>query len=157
MTKVIRAFDLLLCCITLKYNNMDIRKESLLNLSLLVLRLAAGLIFIIHGGQKLFGMFDGIGLEGTAKMVEGLGLASPYLVAVIWSCIEFAGGIFLVLGILARWSAIAIVCTVLLQLWKINFAYGFSVDNQIEYNLLLVTVCIPIILLGGGVWSVWDV
>lgn len=132
-------------------------REKLFNISMFIVRLIIGIIFTAHGAQKLFGMFNGIGLDGTAKMVEGLGLTHPYFIASVWACIEFLGGIFLILGILSRWSATAIVIVMLLRLWKINFAYGFFIqEGGIEYNLLVITACLPLILLGGGSWSVWD-
>jgi putative oxidoreductase len=135
-----------------------VKRENLLNLSLLTLRIVIGGIFAAYGAQKLFGMFNGIGLEGTAKMVEGLGLAHSYLLAVIWACIEFVGGIFLILGILTRWAASAIILTMFVHLWKINLVYGsFIHSGGIEYNLLIIGACVPLILLGGGSWSVWDV
>ncbi|MBD3426458.1 MAG: DoxX family membrane protein [Candidatus Omnitrophica bacterium] len=128
------------------------------NLSMLVLRLVLGVIFVAYGAQKLFGTFDGIGLEGTAKMVEGLGFGNAYTIALAWACIEFIGGIFLMLGILARWSALAISLTMLVRIWKINLMYGFFLQNGgVEYGLLVVGACIPLILLGGGSWSVWDI
>ncbi|MFC1570248.1 DoxX family protein [Candidatus Omnitrophota bacterium] len=134
------------------------KRESLLDLSMFILRLIIGAIFIAHGAQKLFGMFNGIGIEGTTKIIEGLGWPEPYLVAVAWGCIEFVGGIFLAFGILARWAAVAIVLTMLVRLWEINLAYGFFVqEGGIEYNLLVIGACVPLILLGGGSWSVWDV
>ncbi len=134
------------------------KKEKLFNFSMFVLRVTVGLIFAAHGAQKLFGMFNGIGLEGTAKMVEGLGLSNPELLAVIWACIEFIGGLFLVLGILARWAAAAIVVTVVVHLWKINIVYGFFTQNGgVEHDLLVIATCVPLIFLGGGSWSVWDV
>ena len=133
-------------------------KEKLFDLAMFVLRAVLGVIFIAHGGQKLFGMFNGIGLEGTAKIVEGMGFPEPHIVALAWSCIEFIGGVFLILGILARWSAVAIVLVMAVQLWKISLAYGFFIQNGgMEYNLLIIGACVPIILLGGGSWSVWDV
>lgn len=134
------------------------KKEKLFNLSMLILRTVIGIIFAAHGSQKLFGMFGGIGTEGTAKMVEALGfLTNSYLFAVIWGYIEFIGGIFIILGILSRWAASAIVVTIVIQLWKINLAYGFFIQNSgIEHNLLIIAACVPLILLGGGSWSVWD-
>ncbi|MFH1847153.1 MAG: DoxX family protein [Candidatus Omnitrophota bacterium] len=133
------------------------RKEQLLNLSMLVLRSVMGGIFFSYGGQKLFGMFNGIGLDGTAKLAEGLGFPNAYLIAVIWGVIEFGGGIFLVFGILARWSALAIVLTVVIKFCKISLLYGFFMQNVgVEYYFLIVGACVPIILLGGGSWSVWD-
>jgi putative oxidoreductase len=134
------------------------KNENLFNLSMLILRIVLGAIFVAHGAQKLFGTFDGIGLEGTSKMVEGLGFGNAYSIALIWACIEFIGGIFLILGILARGSAFAIALTMLIRLWKINIMYGFFIQNGgIEYGLLIIGACIPLILMGGGSWSVWDV
>ena len=72
------------------------KNENLLNLSLFILRAIIGFIFLVHGAQKLFGMFDGIGLEGTIKMVEGIGFLKPNIFAIIWGLIEFIGGIFLI-------------------------------------------------------------
>ncbi len=134
------------------------KNENLLDLSLFILRAIIGVIFIFHGAQKLFGMFDGIGLAGTEKMVEGMGLAYPHILAAAWASIEFVGGIFLMLGVMARWAAAAIVFTVLIHLWKVNLMYGFFIQNGgIEYHLLIIGACVPIILLGSGSWSLWDV
>jgi len=79
-------------------------------------------------------------------------------VALIWSCIEFIGGIFLLLGILARYSAVLIVGIMLLSIWKINLAYGFFLQNGgFEYNLMIIASCVPLVCMGAGRWSVWDV
>ncbi len=132
--------------------------EKMINPSMFVLRAILGTIFIAHGAQKLFGMFGGIGIEGTAKLVEGLGMPNPAAVAVTWGCIEFVGGLFLLLGILARWSATVIAVVVLIAAFKINLPYGFFIQSGgIEYNLLIIGSSVPLILIGGGSWSVWDV
>ncbi len=134
------------------------KKENLVNLSMLLLRVIIGGVFIAHGSQKLFGTFNGIGLEGTARIVEGLGFPNPYLMAGIWGCIEFLGGVFLMLGILVRVSAASIVLTMAIRMWKINLMYGFFIhDGGAEYNILVIAACMPLILIGGGAWSVWDV
>ena len=41
---------------------------------LAVLHIVVGLLFVGHGAQKLFGVFGGHGLEGTAGFFELLGL-----------------------------------------------------------------------------------
>lgn len=134
------------------------KRETFLDLSMFILRLIIGAIFIAHGSQKLFGMFNGIGIEGTTKIIEGLGWPNPDLTAIVWGCIEFIGGICLTFGIIARWAAVTIVLTMLVRLWEINLAYGFFVqEGGIEYNLLVIGACVPLMLLGGGSWSVWDV
>jgi putative oxidoreductase len=133
------------------------KKENMFDLSMFLVRIIMGSVFTAHGAQKLFGMFDGIGLEGTARMVEGMGMPWAYGLASIWASIEFVGGIFLICGILARLSAGAVVFTMLVRMWKINTVYGFFIqDGGVEYNLLVMAACIPLILLGGGSWSVWD-
>ena len=133
-------------------------KENAVDLSVFVLRLILGAIFIAHGSQKLFGMFGGIGLEGTAKMVEGIGLPYHDILATIWASIEFVGGIFLILGIMTRWTAIAIVVLMLISTVRINLEYGFFIQNGgIEYNLLVIGSFVPLILVGGGNWSIWDI
>jgi putative oxidoreductase len=135
-----------------------VNKDNMLNLSLFVLRMILGAIFIVHGAQKLFGMFDGMGIEGTAKMLEGFGFANADILALVWASVEFAGGIFLVLGITARWAALAVAFFMVAQLWKANLAYGLLVQSgEFEHTVLLITSCVPVILLGGGSWSVWDV
>lgn len=132
-------------------------REKLLDLAMLLLRIVVGVVFLAHGAQKLFGMFGGIGIEGTSKIVEGMGLPIPQAYAMIWACIEFIGGIFLILGISTRWAAVAIAFTMLIRLWKLNIVYGFFIENGgIEYNILVIGACIPLILLGGGKWAVWD-
>jgi len=133
-------------------------KDTAKDLSMFALRLVLGITFIMHGGQKLFGIFGGIGIDGTTKMMEGLGFAAPYFVALIWSCVEFTGGTFLVLGVLTRFSAVLIMGIMFLSVWKISLAYGFFLQNGgFEYNLLIIAACIPLVFMGGGRWSVWDV
>ncbi|MFH1877410.1 MAG: DoxX family protein [Candidatus Omnitrophota bacterium] len=132
-------------------------RGNLFNFSMLILRVSIGLIFIVHGAQKLLGMFGGVGLEGTAKMVEGLGVANAYYVALIWAYIEFIGGICLIMGILARWAALAVAMTVLISLWKVNMVYGiFGQNINLEYNFLMIGASLPVIFLGGGSWGIWD-
>ena len=134
------------------------KKENMMDLAMFLVRIIIGVVFAAHGAQKLFGMFNGIGLEGTARMMEGMGMAQPYVVASVWASIEFVGGIFLLFGILVRYSAAAMVLTMIIRMWKINLAYGFFIqDGGVEYNLLVIAACMPLILLGGGSWSVWDV
>ncbi len=133
-------------------------RDNAFNLAMLMLRIIVGSIFVVHGAQKMFGMFGGIGIEGMTKMVEGLGFSNPHILALVWAGIEFIGGIFLVLGISARGAAVGIVLVTFIRIWKVNIVYGSFVQSaEIEYNLLVLSSCIPLILVGGGSWSVWDV
>ncbi len=41
---------------------------------LLLIRVMLGVVFIYHGGQKLFGLFGGHGLGGMTEFLKGLGV-----------------------------------------------------------------------------------
>ena len=59
-----------------------------------LLRIGAGLLFMQHGAQKLFGMFGGAdGQGGTAPLVSQFGLAGV---------LELFGGLLIVLGLFTR-------------------------------------------------------
>lgn len=49
----------------------------------LPLRIALGLIFMAHGGQKLFGWFGGPGLQGTSGFFQQMGF-TPALSGPPW-------------------------------------------------------------------------
>jgi putative oxidoreductase len=58
------------------------------------LRVVAGLLFLCHGGQKLFGWFGGLGGSGaTAPLASTMGAAGV---------IELAGGLLLMVGLFTR-------------------------------------------------------
>jgi putative oxidoreductase len=56
--------------------------------SMTLLRVAAGLWFVPHGMQKLFGAFGGGGISGTAGFLESVGYSMPMVWATLsrsWS------------------------------------------------------------------------
>jgi putative oxidoreductase len=69
------------------------------DLALLVLRVVTGGLLVGHGAQKLFGVFGGPGLNGTAGFLESLGLRPGWLWAVGGGCGELVGGLLTVFGL----------------------------------------------------------
>lgn len=67
---------------------------------LLALRLTTGGLLAGHGAQKLFGSFDGSGLEGTAGWLESLGLRPGRPWAILAGSSELGGGLLMALGLL---------------------------------------------------------
>ena len=64
------------------------------NKALALLRVAVGLLFIGHGGQKLFGWFGGMGPQGgTVNLTSMMGVAGM---------LEFFGGLMILAGFLTR-------------------------------------------------------
>jgi putative oxidoreductase len=112
--------------------------------ALFVVRIAAGIIFMGHGAQKLFGAFDGPGLEAT---VGQLGSPLGYLVAVG----EFFGGIGLVFGFLSRFSAAALIVIMIGAIATVHGPKGFFMQKGgFEYNISLIGNLLPILLCGPG-------
>lgn len=108
-----------------------------------VLRLALGAISIIHGAQKLFGAFDGAGLDNFIALIAGMGLKPPTIWAVAIAVIQFLGGIFLIFGILTRAAALLIgVATVVMILGGLLL--------HLESPVLVIAIALSLLLTGGG-------
>ena len=125
---------------------------------LLVLRLALGGTFALHGSQKLFGAFGGSGIEAFTSSVAKMGLPGAPL---FWSYLaagsEFFGGLAVLLGMLTEFGAAAIAFTMIVAIWKVTGKNGFSIThNGYEYNLLILAVCAALILAGPGWVALWD-
>ena len=64
----------------------------------LVLRGVAGGLMAGHGAQKLFGSFDGPGLDGVTGMMGSMNLNPPGVWARVAGVSEFGGGVLTALG-----------------------------------------------------------
>lgn len=131
--------------------------RSAVDLSLLILRLVVGGIFMVHGSQKMFGAFGGPGLKAVVEMFGGGPLG--YLVSIG----EFFGGVGLVFGFLSRFSAaslIVIMCGAIAMVHgKNGFFLGKGPDNMMkdagfEYCLALIGLLLPILICGPGRFSI---
>jgi len=79
------------------------------NLAALILRVVLGSLLAGHGAQKLFGSFEGPGLEGTAGFMEMLGLKPGRPWAVLAGLSEFGGGVLTFLGLLNPLGPLGII------------------------------------------------
>ena len=71
-------------------------------------RVVLGGYLAVHGAQKLFGAFDGPGIEGTAKGFEQIGLTPAKEMATLAGAAEFGGGILTATGIAEPLGPIAL-------------------------------------------------
>src|SRR5215204_887062 len=93
------------------------------------LRLCVGAVFLAHGVQKLFGMWDGPGLAGTATLLAGLGVSPAQPLAILTGVAELAGGALLIAGGLTRWVAVALMVRMAIALWKLNYQSGLFLST----------------------------
>jgi len=114
---------------------------------LTVLRIVVGIVFLMHGYQKLFKM----GFGGVAGMFGHLGIPLPHVFAVIVTLVEFVGGILLIAGILVRIAAPLIACDMIVAILKVHWQHGFFNQNGgVEFPLTLLAAAICLTLAGGG-------
>ena len=117
----------------------------------LALRLAAGVIFMAHGAQKLFGWFGGHGLAGTGQWMASIGLEPGVLMAALAGGAEFFGGLALVLGVLVRPAAVLLAITMLVAIIAVHASNGlFMSNNGYEFALSLLAISVALLVSGSG-------
>src|SRR5260370_20101593 len=123
-------------------------------IGLLLLRLTLGLIFLLHGAQKLFGVFGGHGPVATTHFMNTLGLHPARWWASLAAWGECAGGLLLVLGLFTPLAALLIVAVMLVAILKVHAEKGFwNSQGGYEYNLVLSALATVLGLVGAGAFS----
>jgi len=121
----------------------------------LPLRLGAGVIFVAHGAQKMFGWFGGYGLQGTGQWMASIGLEPGVLMAAMAGGAEFLGGIALILGLLLRPAAAVLAATMVVAIVSVHLPNGlFLANNGYEFGLALLAVSVSLAIRGAGSASV---
>jgi|SRR5690606_3402520 len=121
------------------------------DLGKLLLRLALGVLILLHGVAKVYAG-PGFVLHATAN--AGLPAAIGYLVYIG----EVFAPVLLILGIWSRLAALIVACNMLFaiylvhmgQLWSLNSAGGWSLELQ---GMFLLTA-VAIALIGAGRFSI---
>ena len=120
-----------------------------ITIGLAILRIVAGLVFIAHGGQKLF-VF---GLDGVTAGFTQMGIPLAAISAPLVALVEFFGGIALVLGLLTRLAAVGLAVTMLGAIFFVHLAAGFFLPNGSEFALILLAAAVSLALTGAGEFS----
>lgn len=121
-------------------------------LTLIPVRLILGTLFIAHGGQKLFGLFDGHGFAATSAMFAKMGFVPGNFYAGLVGGAEFFGGIAVIIGLLTRLGALGIAIVMCVAIFKIHWGNGLVGEGSIEYPLALLGMALALIFGGAGPW-----
>src|SRR2546430_13621481 len=113
------------------------------NWGLVPLRLVVGLVFIVHGGEKLLGF----GLGGAAGFMAKVGIPWPFLAAVVVIAVEILGGLALILGLGTRLAAALLAIDMVVAILAVRLAAGFV--GGYEFELTLLAASLSLAILGG--------
>ena len=107
------------------------------------MRIVAGLLFLCHGAQKLFGF--------PVPMPAG----APAFIVYVAGSIEFFGGHLIAIGLFTNWAAFLCAGQMAAAYW---IGHGtkafFPLVNQGELAVLYCFVFLYISANGPGIWSV---
>lgn len=117
---------------------------------LLLIRVALGLVFVMHGWQKL----TVFGLAGTAGFLGGLGVPLPSVNAVLLIAVELAGGALLAAGAGTRVVGVLLAFAMSVATVAAHGAAGFFLPTGYEFALTLALLSLAIALTGAGRYSV---
>jgi putative oxidoreductase len=118
---------------------------------LLFLRVAIGLVFVVHGWQKAFLM----GPDGVAGFFGSIGIPFPYANAIFITGLELVGGLAVIAGALTRVVAPLLASTMAVAIWTVHLANGFSVGSGgYEFALVLLLANLSLAMMGAGAHSV---
>jgi putative oxidoreductase len=131
-----------------------------LSIALVLLRSILGVVFFMHGAQKVLGWFGGYGLKNTVGYFKStLHIPSPlgYAAAIA----EFLGSIALLFGLFTQAAALGILITMIVATLKVHAPSGFFLNatndpkrgNGYEYSLTLAVIALVLVILGGGSFS----
>ena len=121
----------------------------------LVLRIGLGIMFFAHGLQMALGKLGGPGVNGFSKMLSGLGFAPAQLWSYIACYTVLIGGLFLILGVFTRISAIILMIFMIVAVLKVHLSKGFFLANGgYEYNFIILCALIALLALGTGKYGI---
>jgi len=134
-----------------KINLLTNTNGKLNSAAILLLRCTIGFILFYVGAGKVMGWFSGMGMEATAEAFsKHSGISAP--LAYLSSYTEFLGGALLILGLLTRPVAFAIMINMLVAT-LVLLPKGFFTGGA-GYPFTLMIVALVILLTGPMHYSI---
>jgi putative oxidoreductase len=120
-------------------------------LRLLVVRAVVGVLFVGHGGQKLFGWFGGHGPEATGRFFENVGVRPGRRTAIGAGIAELGGGALLVAGVFTPLAGAALSGVMITAIRHVHARKGpWVTEGGYEYNLVLLATIFALTEAGPG-------
>lgn len=135
---------------------VDPRYRTLSSLTLIPIRLVLGIIFVAHGGQKLFGLFGGQGFAATVEAFGKMGFEPANAWAGLAGGAEFFGGLAVILGFCTRLGGLGIAITMAVAVVKVHWNDGLLGQGGFEYPLACFAMALALVFGGGGPWCSID-
>jgi putative oxidoreductase len=126
-------------------------QQATVDVGLLVLRVATGLVFFMHGYQKLFDN----GISATQTGFDGMGAPLPDITAVLVTFLELVGGLALIVGVLTRILGLLLAVDMAAAYLIVHQENGFFAANGgFELVFLLAGAAIGLALTGPGAYAI---
>ncbi|MEO9170568.1 MAG: DoxX family protein [Candidatus Baltobacteraceae bacterium] len=111
--------------------------DSMRDLSALLSRATLGAAIAAHGAQKLYGWFDGPGIEGTTGMMGTLGFDPPERYARLSALTEIAAGTLIASGTLGPVGPALLASVMTTAVGSVHLKNGFwNKDQGFELNTM---------------------
>jgi putative oxidoreductase len=120
------------------------------NLGLLASRVVLGSYLAVHGAQKLFGSFDGPGLDTVSGGFDAMGLRPGRVMATLAGASELGGGILTATGMADPLGPLAIAGTMVVASTVHRKAGAMSAKGGFELPLTNLAVAVALISAGPG-------
>jgi putative oxidoreductase len=123
------------------------------DLGLLILRLTLFVVMAFHGTQKLFGWWQGGGLDRAEAFFASQGFRPPRLMALIAGVTECVGAVLLGAGALTV-LGVAMLTGVLTNVISLHWRNGLDGRRHgCEFELMLLAGVVAVGFCGPGDWS----
>lgn len=133
-------------------------QESRVDVALLVIRLALGVVFLAHGLDKFGFLGGGAGMVGFTSYLESLRIPLPAIMAYIVAGGEVAGGVLVLAGLFSRIAALGLLGIMIVACLKVHITNGFFLDSArgvgFEYVMVLGGMALSLVLAGEGRFSI---
>ncbi len=129
--------------------------DQLVDLGLLIGRVAIGVCFVVHALGKL-GVVGPGNMQGFEAWLRDLGVPMAALQARMAMLSELVGGTLLALGLMTRPACLVLIGTMIVAGLIGHKGGGYLITNDPpgrEYTINLAVICLIFVLLGPGAHS----